>query len=113
VGNAVDAMPEGGTLRIATSASGEAVELVVEDSGPGIDDEDLPHIFEAFYTTKPGVTGLGLGLFVSEGLVRGHRGVLTVSSTLGEGTRFVVRLPREVLDVGAALPLSHAHRATV
>jgi signal transduction histidine kinase len=113
VGNAVDAMGAGGTLRIETSASSEAVELVVEDSGPGIDQEDLPHIFEAFYTTKPGVTGLGLGLFVSEGLVRGHRGVLTVSSSLGEGTRFVVRLPREVLDVGAALPLPHPDRATV
>lgn len=98
VANAGDAMPGGGRLRVATRADGDAVEVVVEDTGAGIGEEDLPHIFEAFYTTKPGVTGIGLGLFVSEGIIRGHRGRIDVVSTPGRGSRFTVRLPRETLD---------------
>jgi signal transduction histidine kinase len=98
VANATDAMPEGGRLRVATRADGDAVEVVVEDTGTGISEADLPHIFEAFYTTKPGVTGIGLGLFVSEGIIRGHRGRIDVESTRGKGSRFTVRLPRETLD---------------
>ncbi|MFL5383647.1 MAG: ATP-binding protein [Longimicrobiaceae bacterium] len=98
VNNACDAMPRGGTLRLTTRADADAVEVVVEDTGTGIAEADLPHIFEAFYTTKPGVAGIGLGLFVSEGIIRGHRGRLSVESTPGEGSRFTVRLPRETLD---------------
>ncbi|HEX7242550.1 MAG TPA: HAMP domain-containing sensor histidine kinase [Longimicrobiaceae bacterium] len=98
VNNAMDAMPEGGTLRVTTRADADAVEVVVEDTGSGITEEQLPHIFEAFYTTKPGVRGLGLGLFVSEGIIRGHRGRIVVESRPGEGSRFVVRLPRQTLD---------------
>jgi signal transduction histidine kinase len=104
VNNALDAMPGGGTLRLATRADADAVEVVVEDTGTGIAEADLPHIFEAFYTTKPGVQGIGLGLFVSEGIIRGHRGRLLVESRPGEGSRFTIRLPRETLDesVGGA-----------
>jgi signal transduction histidine kinase len=98
VDNAIDAMAGGGELRITTRADSSVVEVAVEDSGPGIPGEHLPHIFEAFYTTKPGVRGVGLGLFVSEGIVRGHRGRLTVESRPGQGSRFLVQLPREVLD---------------
>jgi signal transduction histidine kinase len=98
VANAGDAMPGGGRLRVATRADGDAVEVVVEDTGAGITEKDLPHIFEAFYTTKPGVTGIGLGLFVSEGIIRGHRGRIDVVSAPGRGSRFTVRLPRETLD---------------
>jgi signal transduction histidine kinase len=96
--NAGDAMPGGGTLRVVTRVADDAVEVVVEDTGTGIAEHDLPHIFEAFYTTKPGIAGIGLGLFVSEGIVRGHRGRLSVESTVGHGSRFTVRLPRETLD---------------
>ena len=103
VANAGDAMPEGGRLRVATRADAEAVEVVVEDTGAGISETDLPHIFEAFYTTKPGVTGIGLGLFVSEGIIRGHRGRIDVESVPGRGSRFVVRLPRETLDESVSL----------
>ncbi len=99
VANAVDAMPDGGTLRVHTRSEAAAVEMVIEDSGAGIPVEHLPHIFEAFYTTKPGIRGVGLGLFVSEGIVRGHRGVLRVENGFGRGTRFVVRLPRETLTL--------------
>jgi signal transduction histidine kinase len=100
--NAGDAMSGGGTLRVVTRALPDAVEVIVEDTGTGIPEGDLPHIFEAFYTTKPGVAGIGLGLFVSEGIVRGHRGRLMVESRVGEGSRFTVRLPRETLDESLA-----------
>jgi signal transduction histidine kinase len=98
VANARDAMGQGDVLRVTTRADEDAVEAVVEDTGCGIAEEHLPHIFEAFYTTKPGVQGIGLGLFVSEGIIRGHRGRLSVESSAGEGSRFTVRLPRETLD---------------
>jgi len=98
VNNACDAMPRGGSLRLSTRSDADAVEVVVEDTGTGIAEADLPHIFEAFYTTKPGVAGIGLGLFVSEGIIRGHRGRLSVESAPGQGSRFTVRLPRETLD---------------
>jgi signal transduction histidine kinase len=104
VANARDAMGTGDVLGLSTRADDDAVEVVVEDSGCGIAEEHLPHIFEAFYTTKPGVQGIGLGLFVSEGIIRGHRGRLLVESRPGEGSRFTIRLPRETLDesVGGA-----------
>jgi signal transduction histidine kinase len=114
VANAADAMPGGGVLRLATRATDDFVEATVEDSGAGIRAEELPHIFDAFYTTKPGVRGIGLGLFVSEGIVRGHRGRLSVESRPGEGSRFVVQLPRETLraavagDTGPAAPQAAA-----
>ncbi|HET8656584.1 MAG TPA: ATP-binding protein [Longimicrobiaceae bacterium] len=104
VDNAIDAMPGGGILRVHTRADDDAVEIAVEDTGAGIAPEHLPHIFEAFYTTKPGVRGIGLGLFVSEGIVRGHRGRLVVESRPGEGSRFVIQLPRETLDASVAAP---------
>ncbi|CAN5733704.1 hypothetical protein BH23GEM6_BH23GEM6_16380 [soil metagenome] len=98
VNNAVDAMPSGGRLSLESRKVNGWVEVVVQDTGAGISSEHLPHVFEAFYTTKPGIRGIGLGLFVSEGIVRGHRGSLTVASRSGEGTRFIVRLPLEPLD---------------
>jgi len=112
VNNACDAMPRGGTLRLSTRADADAVEVVVEDTGTGIAEADLPHIFEAFYTTKPGVAGIGLGLFVSEGIIRGHRGRLSVESAPGEGSRFTVRLPRETLDEAMREP-AHAGEPAV
>jgi len=109
VANALDAMPTGGSLRVRTRSQEEVVEVMVEDTGAGIAEEHLPHVFDAFFTTKPGISGVGLGLFVSEGIVRGHRGRLSVESSHGAGTRFVIRLPRGVLnareidaDTGAA-----------
>src|SRR5690606_31086495 len=112
VANANDAIAEGGEIIITTRADASFVEVSVTDSGAGIDDQHLPHIFEAFYTTKPGVNGVGLGLFVSEGIVRGHRGELRVESKVGVGTRFVMRLPREALDADRAGTAAGASFAT-
>ncbi|NVB36636.1 AAA family ATPase [Pseudenhygromyxa sp. WMMC2535] len=70
------------------------VRIVVEDSGPGIPPDVLPHIFDPFFTTKGRDQGTGLGLAVSHGIVLDHGGELSVDTTVGEGTRFFLDLPR-------------------
>ncbi len=73
---------------------GEGVlRIVVEDNGPGIPDEALSRIFDPFYTTRSGGTGLGLAIVAR--IIRSHRGVITVQSRVGEGSRFAVWLPIE------------------
>jgi signal transduction histidine kinase len=68
----------------------------VEDTGPGIPDEDLTRVFDPFYTTRSGGTGLGLAIVAR--IVQAHRGIITVQSQMGEGTAFAIWLP--VDDVG-------------
>ncbi len=93
--NAVDAMPEGGTLTIGCvhNQSKGIVEIKVEDTGSGISEEDLPHIFEPFYSTKREGNGLGLGLATVFGIIDRHKGTITVDSKLGKGTVFTITLP--------------------
>lgn len=95
VTNAVEAMPEGGELRVqcARTESGDAVEAVFRDTGVGIAREDLPQIFDMFYSKKPMVKGVGLGLSVSYGIVKRHGGSIEVDSEEGKGTTVTVRLP--------------------
>jgi two-component system cell cycle sensor histidine kinase/response regulator CckA len=92
--NARDAMPDGGTLRIetATDESG-AVNVIVSDTGQGIEPEIRERIFEPFYTTKEPGSGTGLGLATVLGIVEQSGGTIDVSSEPGQGARFVVRLP--------------------
>ncbi len=92
--NAADAVEASGTIRVLTrrAAGQDAIEIIVEDSGRGIAAEQLPHIFEPFFSTK-GPRGTGLGLAVSWGIVQGHGGTIHVVSRIGEGSRFTVRLP--------------------
>jgi len=91
--NAIQAMAEGGTLKIATRASKGHVVLSVEDNGVGMSEEVLKRIFTPFFTTKDIHEGTGLGLPVVHGIVNSHGGTITVESTLGEGTRFAIKLP--------------------
>jgi signal transduction histidine kinase len=96
--NAAQAIAEGHTadneLRIATSTDAEGRAVVrVSDTGPGIAPEALAHIFEPFFTTKPRGVGLGLGLFVCHGIIKGLGGTLTVESAPGAGATFTVTLP--------------------
>ena len=93
--NALDAMPRGGTITIATRAvpGGGAVELSVVDTGVGIAPEQLPRIFDAFYTTKGDGSGVGLGLSIAQAIVQHHDGTIEVNSEAGRGATFVVRLP--------------------
>jgi signal transduction histidine kinase len=92
--NAWDALDAGGELRIETSAGPDdsgVVKLVIADTGPGIDPEVLPRIFDPFFSTKP--SGTGLGLSITDGIVRDHGGTIDVESRPGTGTRFVLTFP--------------------
>jgi signal transduction histidine kinase len=90
--NAVDAMPSGGRLTISVTADvGCGVRIEVGDTGPGIADEDLPRLFQPFFTTKP--SGSGLGLAIVRNTIERHGGQVTVSSPPGQGTRFTIHLP--------------------
>jgi len=90
--NAVDAMPEGGTLSLTSRTVGEQVIVEVVDSGVGMYPEVRSKIFDPFFTTK-GKAGLGLGLAVSFGIIRRHGGHIDVESQYGKGTEFRVTLP--------------------
>lgn len=90
--NAVQVMPDGGRLWVRNWATEEAVCVSVRDTGPGIAEEDLKHIFEPFYTTKPG--GGGLGLALSDQIVKIHGGEIKAESGPEGGATFTVCLPR-------------------
>lgn len=91
--NASQAMPEGGTLSIATSSDNDALVVKVSDTGQGMSNETKKHIFEPFYTTKPENQGTGLGLSVSYAIISNHRAYIDVDSVEGEGTQFTLRFP--------------------
>jgi signal transduction histidine kinase len=104
IGNAIDSMRNGGTLRVRTHgtclwSSGSpvpAVRITVADTGYGITPASRAHLFEPFFTTK-GVNGTGLGLWISQGIVQKHDGLLQVRSSTKEGasgTAFSILLPR-------------------
>ncbi|MCA9066707.1 MAG: hypothetical protein KDA96_26750, partial [Planctomycetaceae bacterium] len=87
------AIEANGVITITTASSGDDVLVRISDTGCGIPEENLKQLFTPFFTTKPVGSGTGLGLSVSFGIVRKHRGSITVESTVGQGTTFCVRLP--------------------
>jgi signal transduction histidine kinase len=89
--NAKQAMPGGGQLVVRTTAIGETVIVHLIDTGVGIDDQTAAHMFEAFYSTKPG--GSGLGLPTTTKIIEAHGGRIHVQSELGQGTQFTIELP--------------------
>lgn len=89
--NAEQAMPEGGTLVVATQVSARGVALHLIDTGGGMDEKTRARIFEAFYSTKPG--GSGLGLPTTRKIVEAHGGRILVESKKGKGTQFTIELP--------------------
>jgi PAS domain S-box-containing protein len=93
VANARDAMPNGGTLTVATRADGERVTIVIKDNGTGIREEHIAKIFDSFFTTKGEVKGVGLGLSVCYGFIKDHGGDIQVKSREGTGTTFTITLP--------------------
>lgn len=93
INNAVDAMPGGGTLRIGTRVNDGWVEAFLSDTGEGIAKEDLPKIFDPFFTRKPRERGTGLGLPISLALIKAAGGKIDVESRVGTGTTFTVRYP--------------------
>lgn len=91
VANAIEAMPEGGTLTLRTEAEAGGVRIDVEDTGPGLSDDQRTRLFTPYFTTKRG--GTGLGLAIVQGIVSDHGGHVDVRSAPGKGTAFAIRLP--------------------
>lgn len=95
VANAVKFTPPGGTVTVTVEPAGGSVRLVVADTGPGIQPDELPHLFDRFWRGRAatGTPGSGVGLTVVAELVRAHDGRIQVTSTPGTGTAFTVCLP--------------------
>lgn len=92
--NAVQAIGEQkGTITIETQAMGDQVQVQISDTGGGMSEETMEHIFEPFYTTKEVGKGTGLGLSISYGIIKEHNGRIEVNSTLNKGTTFTITLP--------------------
>jgi PAS domain S-box-containing protein len=102
--NAIEAMPQGGTLSITGGklVNDQRVWLSITDTGNGIKPEDLPRIFEPFYSTKGNGKGVGLGLSMVYGIIREHNGTIEVQSEPGKGSTFKMVLPIGPVAAGAA-----------
>ena len=96
--NAADAMPSGGVLTVATQDvfDPDAIRVSVTDNGMGIPEEIRSSIFEPFFTTKEGLHSTGLGLSVVYGIMLSHQGKIVVESEPGQGTTFILTLPRQI-----------------
>jgi signal transduction histidine kinase len=95
IGNALKFTPEGGTVLVDVRAATDRVTFIVSDTGPGIPEDHLPHIFDRFYQVRAsGRAGAGLGLAIARGLVEAHGAALEVDSRPGEGTTFAFDLQR-------------------
>ena len=90
--NAIDAMPQGGSIRIKTFKENGHISITIEDTGVGISESIRNRIFDPFFTTK-GVQSTGLGMSISYGIINRHQGTIVVDSIEGHGTTFMIRLP--------------------
>jgi len=92
--NATEAVLENGEITISTSnPDAETVKIDVFDNGIGIPEDDIPHIFQPFFSTKHDTSGIGLGLAIVHGIVKSHNGKIDVRSELGKGTTISITLP--------------------
>ncbi len=108
VTNAMEAIGEGGTIKLITKwcAQEVGISISVQDSGPGISEQDIPRLFDALFTTK-GSKGTGLGLAVTKKIIEEHFGSVEVRSAPTEGSEFILRLPKEIgraIDHSASTP---------
>lgn len=96
IGNALKFCRRGDTITVRAETSGREVRIIVEDTGPGIAPDELPHVFQAYWTAKRRheKKGTGLGLYICKGIVDAHAGTIDVASAPGEKTTFTIALPR-------------------
>ena len=92
--NAIQSMPDGGTIELSVACSGPDILIRMVDTGTGISEQNIDKIFDPFYTTSPVGRGTGLGLSISYSIVKQHMGTIEVESNKGKGCTFTVRLPR-------------------
>lgn len=90
--NSVHAMPDGGKIEIKLKDNQEVAEIVIKDTGIGMDEGTRLRIFEPFFSTKD--RGTGLGMSITAGIIKAHKGAIDVRSEIGEGTEFVITLPK-------------------
>jgi signal transduction histidine kinase len=94
IGNALKFTPAGGSIEVRVEPAGELVRFAVADTGPGISEEDLPHVFDRFWqASRSRQGGAGLGLAIAHGIVAAHGGELWAESEVGSGSTFVFMLP--------------------
>ncbi len=91
--NAIQAMSDGGLLEVVGFDQDDHVEIHFKDSGPGIDQKNIEDIFKPFFTTKNQGQGLGLGLTICQKIISRYQGIISVESSLGHGSKFIIRLP--------------------
>jgi len=103
--NAVKYSPDGGLIRVTASQDGEWIAVVIEDHGIGIPQSDLERVFERYYrgSNTSGVVGSGVGLSLVSAIVDLHKGMISLDSREGEGSRFALRLPA----AAAGTPTAH------
>jgi nitrogen fixation/metabolism regulation signal transduction histidine kinase len=108
--NAMDAMPAGGTISLATSSrENERVRLEVRDTGSGLTPEECERLFTPYYTTKQ--HGTGLGLAIVQSIISDHHGTISVHSKTGRGTSFTIELPRNIEKLSATAGAPSANSA--
>lgn len=95
--NAYRSMPEGGTLRITSRAVGSEVQIIISDTGQGMSQEDMRHIFDPFYQTDSHTYGIDLS--ITQGVIERHHGTIEVESEPGQGTTFTIHLPQKLPGV--------------
>jgi signal transduction histidine kinase len=94
LGNALKFTPAGGSVSVVATHSGDAAHVSVRDTGTGIPPDEVPHLFDRYWQSKPTAgLGAGLGLFITKGIIEAHGGTITVESTLGSGSTFSFVLP--------------------
>jgi two-component system sensor histidine kinase BaeS len=109
LGNAIKFTPSGGEVRVVLEPTDSGAEVRVDDTGVGINPQELPYVFERFYrgaeAHESRATGSGLGLSIVRSIVEMHNGRVSISSTPGRGTEVSVSLPRDIsVSSSAAVP---------
>ncbi|MNJ53817.1 Alkaline phosphatase synthesis sensor protein PhoR [compost metagenome] len=92
--NALKFTEPGGAIIISAYPAGEQVIISVKDSGAGIAEQDIPNLFQKFYKGNHSMSGSGIGLSISEQIIRLHQGQMMIDSQLGKGTKVTIYLPK-------------------